>query len=173
MNTPGFVGVGVFSNYNGIYWGDSVYEPVYEALDKYPNIPVQVHPNSPGCANASIGYANTYSELTFDTTRVIENLRLTGTRAKHPNIDFIFVQAGGTSPYQGPIIAGVMNALRGLNITETLLEFQSYYFDLSSSYSINQLTSLARWAGVSKILIGTDCKFYPFSHQTNGEHWTT
>jgi hypothetical protein len=156
--------VGVLTNYDAVYWGDPSFDPIMELLAKYPKIPVQIHPQTPGCQSAGFGYSDGFSEYQFETHRAAENLLLKGRRKMWPDISFILVQAGGTIPYNGPITAGVANFLYGLNITETLAEFQNYFFDLSSSTDIYHLAALTKWAGVGKILIGTDCEYISFLH---------
>lgn len=157
-----FDGVGVLTNYNGVYWGDAVYDPVMQLLSQYPEIPVQIHPNTPGCVAANIGYATALSEFPIESLRAAENLLLTGRRAMFKNIQMILVQGGGPLPFIGPIISGAASLLYGTDAVAALDQFRNdYFFDLSSTTSTFQLAGLRLWSGVGKILIGTDWPYNP------------
>jgi hypothetical protein len=72
----------------------------------------------------------------------------------------IYPHGGGALPYLANRIASVpaLDVLGGLNPLETMQELKGYYFDTASSTSKVQLGALKEFAGVEKILIGTDCE---------------
>jgi hypothetical protein len=72
----------------------------------------------------------------------------------------IYPHGGGAIPYLANRITSVaaLDVLGGLNPLETMQELKGYYFDTASSTSKVQLAALKEFAGVEKILVGTDCK---------------
>lgn len=92
--------------------------------------------------------------------RAVENLLLTGQRARFPDVNMIFAHGGGAIPYLATRIAGMssMPFLGGLDVAESLAQLAGYYFDTASSTSKIQLEALKSFVGVGRILTGTDCK---------------
>jgi predicted TIM-barrel fold metal-dependent hydrolase len=107
-----------------------------------------------------MGYPAPLTEYPFDSVRAMQNMLLTGQRARYPNVTMIYPHGGGALPYLANRIASVaaLDVLGGLNPLETMQELKGYYFDTASSTSKVQLGALKEFAGVEKILIGTDCE---------------
>lgn len=156
-----FDGIGMYTNFNGTYLGDSVLNPVFEALNNRGNVTIFVHPTAPGCAGAAIGHPDPMTEYPFDSVRAMENMLLTGQRANYSDINIIFPHGGGAIPYLGTRIAGLasMPFVGGLNVSESLAQFKNYLLDTASAYSAVQLVAMKMFSGVGKIVTGTDCKF--------------
>jgi predicted TIM-barrel fold metal-dependent hydrolase len=141
-----------------VYLGSESLDPLFEALQAR-NATVFVHPAEPGCHDATMGYPAPLTEYPFDSVRAMQNMLLTGWRARYPNVTMIYPHGGGAIPYLANRIASVsaLDALGGLDPLETMQELKGYYFDTASSTSKIQLAAL-EFAGAEKILAGTVSK---------------
>ncbi|KAJ5177581.1 Amidohydrolase 2 [Penicillium coprophilum] len=164
LDILGFVGVGLFTNSNGTYLGDSILDPIFSALETR-NASVFVHPAAPGCISVAVGHPIPMTEYPFDTVRAIENLLLTGQRAQYPNIKMIFAHGGGAIPFLATRIAGMASlpSLGGLSVPESLAQLAGYYFDTAASTSAIQLAALKSFVGADQIVTGSDYPYVPFS----------
>ncbi|PWY64829.1 amidohydrolase 2 [Aspergillus eucalypticola CBS 122712] len=152
LDTLKFPGVG--TNANGTYLGNSTLGPVFSVLNER-QATVFVHPAAPGCQSVSLGYPFPLTEYPFDSVRAMENLLLSGQRAKNPDVKMIFAHGGGAMPYLA----------------------SRYYFDTASATSAIQLAAMKSFIGVEQILTGTDYPYVPLSQseaalpaiQGNGE----
>ncbi|KAJ5151026.1 uncharacterized protein N7482_010278 [Penicillium canariense] len=164
-----FVGVGLYTNANGVYLGDPALGPVFAALDAR-NASVFVHPASPTCTSVALGYPMPMTEYPFDTVRAIENLLLTGQRAQYPGLKMIFAHGGGAIPYLATRIAGIatLSYAGGLAFTETMAQLTGYYFDIARATSAIQLTALKSFIGANKLVTGTDYPYVPLSQAQSG-----
>ncbi len=92
-------GVVLFSNANGVYLGDSRFEPVFAELDRRGAV-VFVHPTaSPDPSAHSLGLPDTLIDFTADTTRAVAQMHYSNRFARTPHVRYIFSHAGGTVPY--------------------------------------------------------------------------
>ncbi|KAL2784782.1 amidohydrolase 2 [Aspergillus keveii] len=162
LDTLSFDGVALYTNSAGLYLGSESLDAIFEALSAR-NATVFVHPAEPGCHDATMGYPAPLTEYPFDSVRAMQHMLLTGQRARHPNVTIIFPHGGGAIPYVANRIASVssVDVLGGLNPLETMQELKGYYFDTASSTSKIQLAALKEFAGVEKILVGTDYPYVP------------
>ncbi|KAJ5951877.1 uncharacterized protein N7479_010290 [Penicillium vulpinum] len=169
LDTLGFAGVGLFTNSNGTYLGDSSLDPIFTALDER-NASVFVHPASPDCSSVALDWPIPMTEYPFDTVRAIENMLLTGQRAKYPDIKMIFAHGGGAIPFLATRIAGMASLplLGGLSIPDSLAQLAGYYFDTAASTSAIQLTALKSFVGADQIVTGTDYPYVPSSQAIPG-----
>jgi predicted TIM-barrel fold metal-dependent hydrolase len=159
MDTLKFVGVGLYTNANGMYLGDPALDPIFSALRAH-NASVFVHPTSPSCTSVALGHPMPMTEYPFDTVRAMENLLVTGQRAKYPDLKMIFAHGGGAMPYLASRIAGVATLpyAGGIPFVETMAQLAGYYFDLASATSAIQLTALKSFIGAGKLVTGIDCR---------------
>ncbi len=98
-------GVCLMSSYGESYLGDSVFDPVLDALNKRQAVAF-IHPfNAAQLPGASRGqekklpYPAYMIEYPFDTTRMATHLMFTGAIERFPRIRFILSHTGGTLPY--------------------------------------------------------------------------
>ncbi|KAJ5535752.1 hypothetical protein N7513_008938 [Penicillium frequentans] len=169
LETLKFVGVGLYTNAQGIYLGDSALEPVFAALNAR-NASVFVHPASPTCTSVDLGHPIPMTEYPFDTVRAMENLLLTGQRARYPDLKIIFSHGGGAIPYLASRIAGVasLSYAGGVAFTETMAQLAGYYFDLASATSVIQLTALKSFVGAEHLVTGIDYPYVPLTQAEPG-----
>ncbi len=184
-------GIGLLSNYAGIYLGDSRFDAVFAELDRRAAV-VFIHPTVftsseiPSARNAGSPIPTMPGfmlEFIFDTTRAVASLVISGTLKRYPHMRFILSHAGGTIPFvANKIVSGVMvTALARPGATdittppspevmgkviqtaheETFAQLQSLYYDTALSANVNALSSLQQLVPASHILLGTDYPFAP------------
>ncbi len=157
-------GIGLLTNYDGKYLGDSGFAPVFSELNRR-NAVVYVHPTSATCCGSVIpGLIPQAIEYPFDTTRTIASLLISGAAAKNPNIRWIFAHGGGATPM---LAARMLETLSHRpNMNEVMpngvaAALSAFYYDTGNhAGSSGSLAALRAMTPLSHILFGTD---YPFS----------
>lgn len=158
----GLDGVGLMTNYRGIYVGDERLDPLLADIDAR-GLPVFVHPASPP-AGELFGLPVSLYEFTFDTTRMVANLLYGGVLDRYPDLRMILSHAGGTVPFlahrltYGPTITAT---LAGGPPRDPIASLTRLYYDTAMSASPYALPSLRALVEPSHILLGTDFPFMP------------
>jgi predicted TIM-barrel fold metal-dependent hydrolase len=183
-------GIGLLSNYAGIYLGDARFDPVVAELDRRAAV-VFIHPTVftgseiPVARNAGSpvpALPGFMLEFVFDTTRAVANLVISGTLTKYPHLRIILSHAGGTVPFVAhKIVSGVLlsafasqirtgqvalpreqiEAIRQAFADDVFSQLRSLYYDTALSANINVFSSLRQLVPASHILLGTDYPFAP------------
>lgn len=156
----GFV---LFTNYEGRYLGDPAFRPVLAALaDRQAT--VLLHPTSPPHADALCGgRPGALLEFSFETTRTITDLLLTGTLAECPGLRLIVPHAGaalGVLADRVDVLSRVMSR-NGADPVDVVGGLRSLYYDLAGPVLPRQLAALLRIADPERLLYGTDLPFFP------------
>lgn len=163
-------GVGVFSNYNGVYMGDPRFAPLLATLDELGAF-VFLHPVTPSAVPA-IPPLSTFTflyEFPFDTTRAAVNMLYNGVFELHPNIRWLLAHAGGALPFLAnrvsvltiyPVLAQNLNIPSLYNQN---LDFSKLYYDTALSPAPSAMESVKAVTDVSHIMFATD---WPFSNLT-------
>lgn len=183
-------GIGLLSNYAGIYLGDPRFDAIFAELDRRATM-VFIHPTVftgseiPSAKNAGSPITTMPGfmlEFIFDTTCAVANLVISGTLKKYPRIRFILSHAGGTIPFvANKIVSGVMmrsllqqhqvgqvapsqeimeKVIRAAH-EDTFGQLRALYYDTALSANVNALSSLQQLIPASHILLGTDFPFAP------------
>jgi predicted TIM-barrel fold metal-dependent hydrolase len=152
-------GVVLFSNANGVYLGDSRFEPVFAELDRRGAV-VFVHPTaSPDPSAHSLGIPDTLIDFTADTTRAVAQMHYSNRFARTPHVRYIFSHAGGTVPYLAGrwAIIDEMNVIPGADERGTAADtLRRLYWDTAASYRAPVLRMLRDIVGLDQVLFGTD-----------------
>jgi predicted TIM-barrel fold metal-dependent hydrolase len=155
-------GVLLFSNVQGIYLGDSRFEPVFTELERRAAT-VFVHPNpSPDPVAHRLGLPDSLIDFTADTTRAIAEMLYSNRFARTSNVKYIFSHAGGTIPYLAGRfgIVDEMNVIPGAEGRRTAAEtFRGLYWDTALAFGDPVLRMLRSVAGLGHVLCGSD---YPY-----------
>ncbi|KAK5089922.1 hypothetical protein LTR05_000089 [Lithohypha guttulata] len=180
LNADGFT---LMSNHHGHYPGDSIFDPVFNELNRRKAI-VFIHPTTPctavpgeGCAQAA-PLAHTYPRSTFefffDTARVYTNLFLKGTISRCPDITFVVTHGGGCLP---PLITRVSSVpailkLPGLDsavnptFVKERLNSEQFFFDTAGWIFPDQIKGLLAYLEEKtkgkRMVYGSDIPWTPF-----------
>ncbi|RVX69749.1 hypothetical protein B0A52_06394 [Exophiala mesophila] len=164
LDELGFEGIGLYTNYDGKYLGDSFLDPIFEELNQR-QATVFVHPTNPPTSPPLQNMSLPVIEYTFDTTRAIANLLFTGTRKRYPDIKFIFSHGGGALPFLADRL-GIQSTLPfhgGRDLDESLAELKGYYYDTAVVLGEPQFAALKALVGADKLLTGSDYPYLPAS----------
>lgn len=153
-------GIALLTSYGDKWLGDPMYAPVFEELNRRKAV-VFVHPNVPNCCAKLLPHVpDSTIEFLFDTTRTIENLLVSGTFSKFPNVRFIFSHGGGTMPmlanrmertFPKDLAAQVPNGVA--------YELKRQYYDIASASNPTSLAALLSVVPSSQVLFGSDFPF--------------
>ena len=160
-------GVILLANNQGTYIGDPVFEPVMAELDRRSAL-VLLHPTYLELP-AIPGIVPPVVDFLLDTTRAAVNLVYNGVLRRYPNLRIILSHAGGFLPYAAHRVGVLANVSRGLDTTTVLEDLASFYFDTAMSGSPTVLPSLIAFAGIERVLFGTD---WPYARGTSVEYFT-
>ncbi|GIF23173.1 putative TIM-barrel fold metal-dependent hydrolase [Actinoplanes tereljensis] len=153
----GLDGVVLESNAAGVYPGDPVFEPVWDALDERSAL-VVLHPTSPpGWELVARGRPRPMLEFPIDTARAVSDLLLSGTLQRHPRVTVVVPHGGGVLASVADRIA-TFAAAQGVDVRAQL---RRLYFDLAGMPLPHQLPSLLALAGPDRLLYGSDWPFTP------------
>ena len=159
-------GIGLMTNHDGRYLGDSSFAPVLEELNRRKAV-VYVHPTSVNCSQCMEQKLPASAiEFPFDTTRTITSLIYSGTLSRLRDIRFVFSHAGGTVPFLADRIARLAQTderFRSVAPDGPMAELQRLHYDTALSANPRMMRSLQQLVSVEKILFGTDFPFAPES----------
>ncbi len=156
-----FEGIGLYTNFGGIYPGDSRLDPLFEELNRRKAV-TYVHPVAPpGFDMARFGYPAATIEYPFDTTRMITNLVSSGTMRRFPDFKMIVSHGGGTLPFLVPRIARHTARFARVPVTPDAdhADFKSFYFDVTAVSHPHAIDALLAIAPKDRLLYGSDHPF--------------
>lgn len=163
MDEKQFDGVCLYSNYQGKYLGDPLFDPILADLNDRA-VPLFVHPSGPpGFEEFGVGLPAPILEYPFDTTRMVANLLRHRTLLRFPKLRVIIPHGGGTVPYLAARIERGVEAFgsyyNSLSPGEASLQLSRIFYDLTSMGRPSNLKMLQSFVGASRLLVGYD---YPF-----------
>ncbi|RKK94631.1 hypothetical protein BFJ68_g15124 [Fusarium oxysporum] len=166
-------GVAVLTNAHGVYLGDKILDPIFEALNNR-NATMFIHPTSPCLRRGNVietaapltQYPNPMFEFFFDTARAVVNMFVSGTIDKSPNVTIILSHAGGAVP---PLVArftqfatSILGLPVQISIQSVKKAFQTQFsFDLAGFVFPDQIQGLLPYVDASRILYGSDYPYTP------------
>lgn len=166
FDTLGASGVILFTSHQGKYLGDSVFDPLFEELNRRRAV-VLVHPNSPACCRGVLPLPDTAIEYGTDTTRAMANYVYSGAARRFSDVRMIWNHAGGTMP----------SLIERFDVLDRTGQFRTaapegfraalrrFHFDVAQAANRVNTGALRQIVGPDRILFGTD---YPF--RTLAEH---
>lgn len=166
INVLGLDGIGILSNYAGVYLGDPRLTPLMATLNALDAM-VFVHPVTPVKPD-SIVLPTFLFEFTFDTTRAAVNMLYNGVYRLYPRIRWLLAHAGGTLPFLAyrtslfTVTPAAADNL-GLPVLDEVEVFGSYrnlFYDTALSPAPSAMKSVREVTTLDHILFATD---YPFS----------
>ncbi len=160
----GATGVGLMTNYRGLYLGDKSFTPLFEELNRRKAV-VFIHPTDAPCCRDLIPDVPTPStEYAVDTGRTITSLLWSGTLSKYSNIRFIFSHGGGMLPTIHSRITRGIEKFRPELMSRVpegpIAALAKIYVDTATVANNPAFAALQAWAKPNQILYGSD---YPWS----------
>ncbi len=162
-DTLGATGVGLMTNYRGLYLGDKAFTPLFEDLNSRGAI-VFVHPTDAPCCRGLIADVPTPStEFAVDTGRTITSLLWSGTLSRFNRIRFIFSHGGGILPtIYSRITAGMERLhpeLKDRVPGGAVNELSKIFVDTASIANNPAFAAMEAWVKPTQVLFGSD---YPW-----------
>lgn len=153
INTLGLDGIGVYSNYKGIYLGDPRLDPLMRTLNQL-GAYVFIHPVAPP-VRPDLSMPNFVLDFPFETTRAVTNMLYKGIFLRYPFIRWQLAHAGGTIPF-----LSYRSALLALNLNPRNSSYSKLFYDTALSSAPPAMAAVREVTDVSHILLGTD---YPYA----------
>jgi 6-methylsalicylate decarboxylase len=154
-------GVAVWTNYNGLYWGDPAFKPIFELLNARRAV-VFVHPITPPGGKSIQVVSESTLDYPFETTGAIAHLLAHGIPEQYPEISVIFTHAGGVAPY----LAGRIATFSELSPTfvqkgfdKVIPAMRRFFYDVTQSANQVTMTALRELVADSQLLYGSDVPF--------------
>ncbi|MEU5404136.1 amidohydrolase family protein [Streptomyces sp. NPDC005963] len=168
VDTLGLDGVGLVSNYAGLYVGDRLMDPLFEAAASRRS-PLFVHPTvPPSTGQPDLGLPASLYEFPFESVRVAAQLLYNQTLERYPDLPVILPHGGGGVPFYagrlacGPLIsAPLANRLPD----DPVGSLRKLYVDIAMAGDPPALAALRSFARSDRILVGSDFPLMP-------EHYT-
>jgi aminocarboxymuconate-semialdehyde decarboxylase len=155
---PGFNGVMVYSNINGVALSDQRFWPLYEKANDLDAV-FYIHPNFPVGVEAMTDYwLMPLVGFTFDTTLAGAKLVFSGVVEKFPRIRWVLAHLGGAIPYLAERLDRGFYAFKECreHISKPPSEFlKDFYYD-SVNFDTKALKLAVDFAGTGHILAGSD-----------------
>ena len=162
MDELKFQGIGLYTNYDGVYLGDEELDPIFEEAQRR-DVPIFVHPTAPPTSPKIDNMSLPVIEYTFDTTRALGNILFKQYRKKFPTVKMIFSHGGGSAPFLGARLAiqASLPIAGSQDYGEALEILKSFYYDTAVIFDASQFAGLKQFANINNILTGSDCGFLP------------
>jgi predicted TIM-barrel fold metal-dependent hydrolase len=152
-------GVILLARYGGRYLGDSMYDPLFEELQRR-GAYVFVHP-TPGDDPLEQYFSTFLLELPFATTRAVMNLLFSGTLARSPDVRMQFAHMGGAAPYLAPRVVEVLARYpqAAEAAPDGLDHLKRLYWDTGLSTGSEPIRAALELTGLDHLVFGTDWPF--------------
>lgn len=165
LDSLGADGIKLATSVNGVYLGDSIYEPLMKVLDEREAV-VILHPVKPNPINE-----NTFTggpifvyEYPAETTRAVLNMVAHNVMTRYPNIKVVVPHAGSFMPYVVPRLKGGYPLLLTQGLTDTIDidgNLSKLYYDLAGGPSLQAIKMLLTVTTPDHVMFGTDYPFVP------------
>lgn len=173
IDVLGLDGLGLLTNYDGIYVGDRRLDPLLAEAERR-RTPIFIHPGvPPSVGQPTFGLPLSLYEFPFESVRLAAQLLYNGTLERFPDLPMILPHGGGGISYYadrltyGSIISGELAARLP---DDPIAALRRLYFDVAMCGGRHSFASLRLFANVERILVGSDYPFMPENFgASNGE----
>ena len=167
-------GVELFTNTGDKWWGDPMFLPMFDELNRR-SAAIFFHPTVANCCHNLAGLGDGVVEFDFDTTRTMVSLLYNGVLARCRNIKWIVNHSGAALPtLAGRIkdrVPGASSNINGrFNRTDgksdkipdgTFYELKRLYFECAHATYPMPMAALRAFAPLTQFLFGTDFPIEP------------
>jgi len=158
LHADGFV---LVSNYDGAYFGDPEFDPVFAELDRR-GATVFVHPVQPaGFAATACGRPGPVIEFPFDTARTVVDAIYARRFLKYPNFAMILAHAGGALPVLAHRLATIgtlpwVPNPQQVSSADIADQLAGLYYDTAIAGTPTSLLPLMQSTSPDHVVFGTD-----------------
>jgi len=167
-------GVSLFTNTGDKWWGDPMFLPMFDELNRR-NAAIFFHPTVANCCHNLAGLGDGVVEFDFDTTRTVVSLLYNGVLSRCQNIKWILNHSGAAVPtLAGRVkdrVPGASSNPNGkFNRTEgksdkipngTFHELQRLYYECAHATYAMPMAALRAFVPPTQLLFGTDFPIEP------------
>lgn len=167
-------GVALFTNTGDKWWGDPMFQPMFDELNRRKSA-VFFHPTVANCCHNLAGVGDGVVEFDFDTTRTIVSLLFNGTLTRCPDIKWIINHSGAAIPTlagrikdrvpgAGSTKDGKFNPDAGTNDKlpkGAYYELKRLYFECAHASYPMPIAAMRAFAPPTQFLFGTDYPIEP------------
>ncbi|MFE4371004.1 amidohydrolase family protein [Streptomyces sp. NPDC056835] len=168
VDTLGLDGVGLVSNYGGLYVGDRAMDPLFAAAARRRS-PLFVHPTvPPSTGQPDLGLPASLYEFPFESVRVAAQLLYNQTLERFPDLPVILPHGGGGVPFYAGRLAcgGLISASLADRLPEDPVgSLRRLYVDVAMAGDPHAMAALRSFAPADRIVVGSDFPLMP-------EHYT-
>lgn len=158
LDVLGADGVILLTHYDGVYLGDSHFEPLMAELHSRGTV-VLLHPTSPACGErTALGFPRPMAEFLFDTTRAVAALVLRRVLERYPGIRFVVPHAGAALPVTADRIA-TFARMSGTDV-DVVATLRGLHYDVAGAALPRALPALLALVAPDRLVYGSD---YPFT----------
>ena len=160
-----FDGVGLFSNYEGKYLGDPLFDPVFERLNDR-GATIFIHPAQPAAFDRiGLGLPSPILEFPFDSTRMLTNLLRSGALGRFTSLNIVVPHGGGAMPFLATRITGSVARFPGrggpISIANAMQQLRSVHYDLTAMGHKTNLAILKEFVAADRLVVGYDYPYMP------------
>ncbi len=158
INILGLDGIGLYTNYKGVYLGDARLDPLMQVLNNL-GAYVFIHPVAPP-VRVPLSMPTFVLDFPFESTRAAAHMLQQGIYQRFPRIRWQLSHGGGTIPFlaQRSSQALAPSGAVGTN-TSSQRAYAHMYFDTALSSAPATLASVKQATDITHIMWGTD---YPY-----------
>lgn len=162
-----FDGIGIGTNFGGHYLGDPPFDPLLAELDRRKAVLFAHASPSPGFRPDPNAIDPSILEFMFDSTRMLVNLVLSGTKRRFRHVKIISTHAGGTMPYLAGRVSTIEPLLGAgggrptMAGEDILADLATFYYDLTASTAPAALDAIRRLVPDTRLLFGSDSPVMP------------
>ncbi len=167
-------GVSLFTNTGDKWWGDPMFLPMFDELNRRKSA-IFFHPTVANCCHNLAGVGDGVVEFDFDTTRTVVSLLFNGVLARCQDIKWIINHSGAAIPTlagrikdrvpgAGSNIKGKYNPNAGTSPKVpdgAWTELKKLYYECAHSTYAMPIAALREFAPTTQFLFGTDFPIEP------------
>lgn len=158
-------GIGLMTNYGGIYVGDKRLDPLMEVLNKEKAL-VILHPTEPPLNIPGVceGMSVPAMEYFFETTRTFSNMVIHDLFERYPDIKWVLPHAGAFISILADRFESFALMLRFSNPNlgaDIMKSMKHVYYDVAGFSEPKQIEMLLRNVDESHLLYGSDTPYTP------------
>ena len=169
LDTLKLDGIAASTSHHDTYLGEPQFDPWLEELNRR-SATLFIHPVTTKAGSTLLmGLHDSVAEFMFETTRMVINMVVTGTKKRFSEIKMISTHGGGTIPFLVSRIQtlehtfGVGPGRLALSPEEIQGGMASFYYDLTAATSEEQLFAILKLVPATQLLMGLDFPLMPKS----------